>query len=295
MFADINGTRLFFDVEGSGYKIEKGELKEKPVCFLLHGGPGGTHLGFRPHFSQLADDIQFVYIDNRGSGFSGKGHQSTYNLENNVEDIEALRKYLGLEKICLLGHSYGGMVAMSYAIKYQENLSGLLLLTTSPSYEFINKAKLFIETNGTEAQKEIAQLALDGKFESDEQLITYYEIMAPLYSVKAAGQANSHGAIPSSNRSYEALNEGFSGFLKEFDLREELKAIHVPTLIMAGRHDWITPVADSETIASLIPHNRFIVFEKSSHNVIVDETDLFLKEVKEFINQTARSASEIRA
>lgn len=282
MFAQINGTRLFFDIDGAGWKVEDGKLKEKPVCFVLHGGPGGNHVNFKPYLDSLTEGMQLVYIDNRGSGFSETGPQSTYTIENNVEDIEALRKYLGIDKIVLLGHSYGGMTAMSYAAKYQENLAGLLLVATSPSYRFIDKAKSFVAKNGTKEQKEIADVLWEGAFTSDEQLTKYYEIMAPLYST-ADESSTSPEPRPGTFRSYEAINQGFGGFLREFDVINKLPGIQVPTLVAAGRHDWITPVDENELIDEKLPNSEFVIFENSSHNVFKDETAAFNDVALEFV------------
>ena len=244
MFAQVNGTKLFFDVEGAGFVPDGPIMKEKPVCFVLHGGPGGDHTGFKPALSPLSEEMQLVYIDNRGSGKSEKGPQSTYSLKNNVEDIDALRKYLGLEKIVLLGQSYGGMVALEYARLYQENLSALLLVVTSPSHKFLDLAKEIVNQKGTSKQKEMAQVLWDGNFESGEQQKEYYEVMAPLYSYSyedtPEARLASENAQKRSNRSYEALNEGFSNFLRKFDVSEFLPQIKVPTLIITGRYDRIT-------------------------------------------------------
>lgn len=290
MYATLNGTRIFFDVEGTGLIKDGGQLIEKPVCFVLHGGPGGTHLGFRPFLSALAESVQLVYLDNRGSGLSDRAPQSTYTLEQNVEDIEALRKYLGIKKLFLLGHSYGGMTAMSYALKYQENLLGLMLEATSPSYRFLDKAKAFVEENGNEAQKEMAAVLWEGEFESQQQLGRYYEVMAPLYSKKQAAAEAS--PVPQlGNRSYEALNEGFGGFLRSFDFIDQLCQIKVPTLVMAGRYDWITSVEESELIADKIPDSQLVIFEKSSHNVHADETELFLSVVRGFVGKEKEASS----
>ncbi len=294
MYAHINGTRIFFDVEGMGWVPDGPILRQKPVCFVLHGGPGGDHTGYKPGLTPLAEEMQLVYIDNRGSGHSAKGPQESYSLENNVEDIEALRQHLGLEKIVLHGHSYGGMVAQTYALRYPENVAGLLLLTTSPSYEFLDKAKRIVEEKGTPEMKEIAQVLWDGAFSSKEQLSRFYELMAPMYSV-------THNANPSeeerraaldarerSNRCYEALNEGFGGFLKTFDLRDQLPSITAPTLVMGAMHDWITPAEDSVEIARLIPQSELIIFEKSSHSVIKDEHDHYLSVVIDFVRRRIR-------
>ena len=289
MFANVNGIKLFFDVEGAGFVPDGPRLREKPVCFVLHGGPGGDHTGFKPGLSPLAETMQLVYIDNRGSGKTEKGLQSTYNLDNNVEDIEALRKYLGLEKIVLLGQSYGGMVAMEYARRYQENLLGLLLVVTAPSYQFIEKAKDIVKERGTKEQQEMAQVLWDGAFESAEQQAKYYEVMAPLYSYSyedtpKAEIAREH-AKQRSNRSYEALNEGFAGFLREYDVTEDLPSFKVPTLIIGGKHDWITPIEASILLNEKIPNNRLVIFENSSHGVLKDEHEKFISTVKEFVNE----------
>ncbi|MBP3039936.1 alpha/beta fold hydrolase [Bacillaceae bacterium Marseille-Q3522] len=282
MFASIRGTKLYFDIEGSSYRIEGKKVINKPVCFLLHGGPGGNHTVYKPYLTPLTKYVQLVYIDNRGSGLSQKGDPSTYTLENNVEDIEALRKYLGLEKMILLGQSYGGMVAMSYAKKYQENLKGLLLLTTSPSHEFLDKAKKYIRNNGTEDQKKMAGLLWEGTFTSTEQLNEYYKVMTPLYSYTYQEGKEKERPEFAGQRSYEALNEGFGRFLREYDVRPELENVKTPALVIGGRHDWITAVEESEYIAKKLPDSEFVLFENSSHSIIKDEYDKFIAVVSDF-------------
>ncbi len=108
-------------------------MVEKPVAFVIHGGPGSDHSYYKPWLSPLTDVMQLVYIDHRGQGRSARGPRETYTLENNVEDLEALRDYLGLDKIVLLGASYGGMVALSYAVRYPENVSHLLAISSENS------------------------------------------------------------------------------------------------------------------------------------------------------------------
>lgn len=291
MYAHINGTRIFFDVEGMGWVPDGPILREKPVCFILHGGPGGDHTGYKPGLTPLSEHMQLVYIDNRGSGHSDHGPQESYTLENNVADIDALRRHLGLEKVVLHGHSYGGMVAQEYALRYPDHVAGLLLLTTSPSYEFLHKARKIVEEKGTPEMKEITAVLWEGQFESQEQLNRFYEIMAPMYSVTHNVQPSEEekqrtlDARARSNRSYHALNQGFGGFLKTFDLRDELPNITAPTLIMGARHDWITPVEESVEIAQRIPNSELVIFENSSHSVIKDEYEKYLAAVVSFLKR----------
>ncbi len=98
---------------------------------IVHGGPGASHDYFLPYLLPLARHNRLIFIDERGSGRSEKlDDPSGYTVENMVEDVEAVRQELGLGKISLLGHSYGGVLAQAYALKYQQNLTHLILAST---------------------------------------------------------------------------------------------------------------------------------------------------------------------
>ncbi len=112
MRAKVRGTEIFFDVDGMGLVPDGDRMVQRPVVFLLHGGSGGDHSGFKTQMAALSDTAQFVYVDHRGSGRSSRSDPQTWTLENNIDDLDALREYLGLEKISVLGSSYGGMVAL---------------------------------------------------------------------------------------------------------------------------------------------------------------------------------------
>src|SRR3989338_5411864 len=139
MKANIRGTEIYFDVAGMQIAPDGNNLIKKPVLFLIHGGPGGNHIHFKYDSIKLQQYAQLVFIDQRGCGWSKKSKNSDYTLENNIEDIEALRKHLGLERISILGISYGGMVAQGYAIRYSKNVDKLILAVTAPSYHFIDE------------------------------------------------------------------------------------------------------------------------------------------------------------
>jgi len=141
MKAKIRGTEIYFDVEGAGLVADGNTLREKPVAFAIHGGPGSDHTGLRTGFSPLSDRMQIVYFDHRGSGRSARGDKSKYTLDENVEDMEALRRYLGLGAIISMGTSYGGMVAMAHAIRYPEAVSRLVLIVTAAHSGFIARSR----------------------------------------------------------------------------------------------------------------------------------------------------------
>lgn len=149
MRAKTRDTEIYFDVEGSGLVADGARMYEKPVMFVIHGGPGIDHTSHKPIMSALSGELQLIYFDHRGHGRSAPGGKNTYTLDNNVEDMEALRRYLGLEKIVVMGTSYGGMVALTYAIRYPQNVSHIIAVATAASYRFIERAKEILAQRGT--------------------------------------------------------------------------------------------------------------------------------------------------
>jgi len=158
MRARVRDTELFFDVEGMSLVPDGPRMVERPVAFLLHGGPGGDHTGFKPSYSALAERMQLVYVDHRGQGRSARGPKETYTLDNNVEDLEALRQHLGLDKIVVIGVSYGGMVALTYASRYPDSVSHLIAVVTAPSHRFLDLAKEIVAERGTPEQQAMADV-----------------------------------------------------------------------------------------------------------------------------------------
>ena len=141
MRARIRDTEIYFDVEGAGLVPDGPRMREKPVAFVLHGGPGGDHTGFKPGMTPLSDRMQLVYFDHRGQGRSGQGDPARYTLDENVEDMEALRLHLGLGPIVSIGTSYGGMVAMAHAARYPASVSHLVLVVTAAHAGFNARAR----------------------------------------------------------------------------------------------------------------------------------------------------------
>mgnify|MGYP002776991093 CR=1 FL=1 len=280
MFAAIRGTRIYFDIEGAGLVPEGNRMREKPIAFLIHGGPGADHSSYKPTFSALNDKMQLVYFDHRGQGRSARGDKSKYTLDENVEDMEALRQHLGLEKIIAIGGSYGGMVALTYATRYPQNLSHLIVIATVPDFRFLQRAQEILQERGTPEQIAIAEYLWNGNFESEEQLGEYFRIMHPLYSYTA----DPTKAVQSRTiLSIDAINQAFGGFLRSYSVLDQLHKITVPTLVIAGRHDWICPPEFSEEIARAIPNADLRIFENSGHLIRADEPQALLDAIAGFI------------
>lgn len=282
MRAKIRDTEIYFDVVGAGLVLDGSQWRSQPVALIIHGGPGADHTLDKPTFSPLAHKIQLVYFDHRGQGRSARGAKETYTLENNVEDMEALRQYLGLDKIVVIGSSYGGMVALSYAIRYPQNVSHLIVISTVADSRFLIRAKEILAQRGTESQKAIAQRLWDGAFENEEQLEEFFQVMMPMYSFTY----DPNSSQPASNPiilSPDALNVAFSGFLRSYNLLDQLPKITAPTLVIGGRHDWICPPEFSEEIASKIPNADLRIFENSAHVIRVDEPEALRDAIADFL------------
>src|SRR5215475_1788847 len=153
MFAAVRNTRIYFDVEGAGLVPEGSVMRERRVAMVIHGGPGGDHSGFKPGLSPLAARMQLVYFDHRGQGRSDTADPATYTLDENVEDMEALRCHLGLGPIVSIGTSYGGMVAMAHAARYPDAVSHLVLIVTAAHGGFVTRAEAFVREHGTDEQR----------------------------------------------------------------------------------------------------------------------------------------------
>jgi proline iminopeptidase len=285
MFAKVRDTTLYFDIEGAGLVPEGDEMREKPIAFLLHGGPGADHTSYKPTFSSLSDLMQLVYIDHRGQGRSARGTKSTYTLDNNVEDLEALRQYLGLDKIVVIGGSYGGMVALTYASRYPQHVSHLIAIATTPTHAFLDRAQQILAERGTDEQKAIAEFLWSGSFSSEAQLRDYFRIMHPLYSISHLPDA----PLPTWDRailSVDAINVAFGGFLRTYDISSALHRISAPTLVIGAQQDWICAPEFSVAIAHAIPQAELRILENCGHLIRVDQPVSLLEAITSFIKKS---------
>lgn len=287
MHAKIGDTEIYFDIDGFGLIPDGGRMVERPALFLLHGGPGSDHSGFKSQATaNLRDVAQLVCVDHRGSGRSKPVDPSTCTLDQNIDDIEALRAHLGLERISVLGSSYGGMVAQGYALRYPERLANLVLVATAPSHRFLDDAQRIVRERGTPDQIRVCERLWNGTFESEEQLLEYYQLMGPMYARSFDPDKFSEG-LGRGIRNFEQLNLGFGGFLRTFDFTEQLHTITCPTLMLGGAHDWICAPNHSREIAERIPRAHLKIFSNSSHSIAQDEPETFEAAVRGFLTYAA--------
>jgi proline iminopeptidase len=281
VLADVNGIKLFFDIEGAGSKPEGHGMVEKPVCFVLHGGPALDHSYFKPWLTPLVDDFQFVYIDHRGTGGSPECDADSYVMDNISDDLEELRKHLGLGKIDVMGNSYGGFITLSYALKYPDSINRLFLVGTSPSHRFAEKAGANLEKTGTDIQKEYLDRALAGDVTTPEDYSEMWQTIAPLY-FHDYPDADRQAMVARIKGNGATSAQMFKIDMPFYDVEDRLGEITAPTQILVGRHDWVTPVSESEIIHDRLPTSELVVFESAGHFPFIEENEAFVDAVRSF-------------
>jgi proline iminopeptidase len=289
-FVDANGVMIYYEEFGEGEPL-----------MIVHGGPGATHDYFLPYLLPLARHNRLIFIDERGSGKSEKlDDASLYTVENMVEDVEAVRTALGLGKMNLFGHSYGGVLAQAYALKYQENLSHLILCSTFPSTSQMNQVFVKIKENmSLELRERINKMESEGLF--GHGLPYERNRYTDEYMIAAWGE----GYFPylyqrNPDPAYDPMSQGFAwplyremwgssgeyiidGNLKSVEYVDRLHTIKVPTLINCGDNDECAPSL-SEEMHEKIPGSKLVIFPRSGHMTFVDQPDLFIKSIEDFLH-----------
>ena len=288
---DNGGVILYVKTVGRG-----------PPLVVVHGGPGASHDYLLPNLYRLATSYRLVFIDERGSGRSPRLEDTTqYTVEKMADDVEVVRTALQLGKITLFGHSFGGVVAQAYAFKYQEHLSHLILGSTFSSTRELNEALARMK-QAMPADKRARLDALEkaGLFDKGEpweqgrypdeyaKLAWGVGYFPELYA--AHPDANYDPLLGNTGNSWELYRAMWGshgeyvvdGNLKDVEWVDRLHGIKVPTLILVGDHDESDPVMSREMNAR-IAGSRLVVFPSAGHMTFVDQPDLFVKAVTEFV------------
>lgn len=290
-FVDAHGALIYYMAVGKGQPL-----------VIVHGGPGASHDYFLPYLMPLARKNRLIFIDERGSGKSEKlENASTYTVENMVEDVEAVRQTLELGKISLLGHSYGGVLAQAYALKYQENLSHLILCSTFHSASKMNEVfKKMKEKMSPELCAKIDKMEKEGlyghgkthekgRYTSEYMVAAWGDGYFP-YLYQNHPDAN-YDPIANGIMSWDLYKEMWGahgefiidGNLKTVEYTDRLSTIKVPTLVTVGDNDECAPSLSAE-MHQKIAGSKLVVFPKSGHMTFVDQPNLFIKTINDFLN-----------
>ncbi|ANP47779.1 alpha/beta fold hydrolase [Candidatus Viadribacter manganicus] len=268
MFVELSDARIFFDTIGAGLGLGDGQMDVRPTLIALHGGPGFDHAAMRPYFDRFADTHQVLYLDHRGNGRSS-GDPETWTLKQWGADVKAVCDYLGIVKPVVMGVSFGGMVAMSYAAQFPDHPSKLILSSTAARTRLDITYKM-METLGGKRAREIAQAVFD---DGDETaMVEYRTVCLPLYNPKPDPEP---GVRARAIVRIDVARHFIMGEQRTMDLRSGLARVQCPTLITAGRLDPITPVECAEEIAASLRRSlgQLHVFKDAGHGVHRDEPE----------------------
>jgi proline iminopeptidase len=275
----VNGNELDVEVFGAD---------DAPVLIAHHGAPGlGSRAEPRATFAPFADTFRVIVFDARGSGVSeGK---PPFTHDQWVADVDALREWAGVERIA--GGSYGGFIAMEYAIRHPQRLTALVLRDTSADHENDKAARRNAETS-TRVTIDLEKLDRinTGRVRDNEDLRDCWREILPLYD-HVYDPATVEAKVEATFYRYETHNFAFAVNQPNYDIKQQLPRITCPTLVTVGRSDWITPVESSRTILELIPDARLVVFEKSGHSPQIEEAELWRQTVRDFLREVGADES----
>ena len=275
MFVNINGNDLNVEVLGPD---------DAPVLIAHHGGGGSGSLAEpKATFGPLADIMRVVVFDARGCGLSeGK---PPFSHAQWAADVDGLRQWLGADEVAVAGGSYGGFIAMEYAIAYPGRVRAMILRDTSADRSNLDRA---YENARSQTRIEINwdnfNRYWSGRIRDDEDLKARWAEIIPLYDFEY-DPVRSAERVEAGIYRHQAHNWCFEHNMPGYDLRPQLPGVRCPTLVTVGRADWVTPVSSAETIASLIPDSRLVVFEKSGHSPQFEEFERFQEVLRGFVHE----------
>ncbi|KAL3295571.1 alpha/beta hydrolase fold protein, partial [Colletotrichum asianum] len=266
--------------------------KTKPLLIALHGAPGlSDHREPESSFGFLASNFRVLVYDARGSGESDL--KPPYTDARWVADVDELRKWAGAEKFILAGGSYGGFVALQYAIAHPDRLLALVLRDTWANgfRGSINFLKNILTSDRIQPDGDRQVRLVSSGVRSNEDFANAFAEIVGIYTPKdgstdsksASSTVEGNAVAETHHLHYETHNFAFSHNIPRFDVRSKLKDITAPTLVATGRLDVVVPVGYGEEISQGIPQSELVIFEKSGHSPPSDEPELFQKTVTEFL------------
>jgi proline iminopeptidase len=281
MFVSLDGQRIFFDVVGAKLAPDGPVMREKPTFIVMHGGPGFDHSGLRGAFDTFADIAQVIYIDHRGNGRSRPSDPKTWTLAQWGDDVRGLCDALGIEKPIVLGQSFGGMVAQSYATRHPSHARALILSSTAARMDLAASLDLFEAKGGAEARAIAERFWTLG---GDEDFATYMRVVMPLYNTTPPPDADTRARAimrPEVYRHFSLPGRE----IHSMDFRPMLQNIGCPVLIQGGAEDPITPPHLARELLTCIKDGlgTLQIYEDCGHGAFRDKPELVLGAIRQFI------------
>jgi proline iminopeptidase len=287
---DVGGAELYAREVGKGAPI-----------IVLHGGPDFDQSYLLPEMDRLSDSHRLIYYDQRGRGKSASNvRPEDVTLASDIADLEKVRQSFHLESVTLLGHSWGTVIALEYALKYPERVSHLILMNPGPASreDYLQLRKDWLEKwpDAMAQRKAIAETA--AYKEGDPEAVTaYYRIhFKPALTrpedyekliVRMRASFSKEGVLKARAVEDRLMQDTWAS--PEFDLLPKLKTLKIPTLVLSGDHEFI-PAATAEHIAQVIPNARLVILKGCGHFTFMECPAETHGQIDAFFAGTSKSA-----
>ena len=278
MQVDVNGTRLWFDVDRPALVPDGDEMRERPTVVLVHGGPGVyDHSYFKPHFAPLAEHAQVVYLDLRDHGRSQWRDASEWSFEACADDIRAFCDTAGIAGPIVFGHSMGAPIVLLYGARHPRHAAGLIVQSGFARWDAARMVEGFRRVAGDEVA-EIAGRSYAGESVSDEEWARVFAAFGPH---RPAKEREAH-----TPKNLELNSHGME-LIRRLDIVDQLALVDSPTLVLVGELDPVTPVAAAEEIVASLPHGstQLEVIDAAGHFAWMDAPERYWPLIEAFVHE----------
>src|SRR6266480_636084 len=274
--SERNATPRESRVPVGGAELYAREIGQGAAIIVLHGGPDFDHSYLLPELDRLSDSFRLIYYDQRGRGRSADRVQpEDVTLASDIADLEKVRQYFHLDSVVLLGHSWGTVLALEYALRYPERMSRMILMNPGPAsaddYKQLRKESLEKRADDMDRRKAISATA--AYKEGDPDAVTaYYRIHFKAafarpenyekFMARLSSSFTKEGILKARAVESRLMTDTWSN--PEDDLLPNLKNVRIPTLVISGDHEFI-PAGSAEHITQAIPNARMVMLKDCGH------------------------------
>jgi pimeloyl-ACP methyl ester carboxylesterase len=286
---EVNGTRLWFDVNGPALVPEGNEMRQRPTVVLVHGGPGAyDHAYFKPEFARLVEHAQVVYLDLRGHGRSAWGEPPEWTFECCADDVRAFCDTVGITRPIVFGHSMGGAIALLYGARHSGHAAGLVVQSGFARFDVPRLVEGFRRVAGDEVAA-LARRSYCGDPVTEGEWARVFAAFGP--------QVPEEEELDRRRKNLDLSPRGME-LMRRSDILDQLGRVDSPTLVCVGALDPVTPVAAAEQIVDALPEGiaQLEVVHAAGHFPWKDVADCYWPVIIDFVRSVGGSErDEVRA